>query len=191
MDLRDPILFNLTDRVENPGDSYAVNGVVRASSYAVGQKEFQVEDGFSFDAVFTNTGDGILATGIVRASATGACDRCLEPASFEVAGEIQEYYLFAEPDDPDAFEDGYEVVGEDRVVDLSDAIYDAVAIDTPFVVLCDPDCKGLCPTCGANLNRETCDCAAKRAEEDAASSPFAVLKDMSFDEEPEVSGSSV
>ena len=180
MEHLEPVLFNLKDRVENPGDSYAVNGWVEVAGYAVGQRAFSVADGFSFDAVFTNTGDGILATGIVRASVEGTCDRCLDPASFDVSGEIEEYYLFADPEDPDAFEDGYELVDEERVVDLSGAIYDAVLIETPFVVLCRPDCKGLCPRCGANLNYERCDCAA-RSEEDVSDSPFAVLKQMRFD----------
>ena len=184
MDLTEPVLFDLSDKVENPGESLAVSGTLDVPSYRMGAREFQVDGGFCFDAVFTNTGDGILATGLVRATAVGVCDRCLDPATFEVAGEIEEYYLFEEPDDPEAFEDGYELIGEDRIVDLAGPIYDAVLIDTPFTVLCDPDCKGLCPSCGANLNRETCDCAQRAADEAAndADNPFAVLKDMRFDE---------
>ena len=179
------VLVDLSEHIENPGDSYAVDGVLDIAGYTVGQREFTVASGFAYDAVFTNTGDGILATGLVRACVEGLCDRCLDPATFEVAGEIQEYYLFEEPDDPDAFEDGYELIGEDRVVDLLGPIYDAVIIDTPYVVLCDPDCKGLCPVCGANLNREQCECAARAAEEAAidAGNPFSVLKDMTFDDE--------
>ena len=179
-----PIIIDLSDRVENPGDSYAVEGHVDLASYTVGQKEFHVQDGIGYNAVFTNTSDGILVTGIVRASVEGECDRCLDPAFFEIAGEIEEYYLFHEPDDPEAYEDGYELLGEDRVIDLSGAVADAVVVDTPFVVLCKPDCKGLCPTCGANLNYETCDCAAKAEQErvDSADNPFAVLKDFDFGE---------
>ena len=57
-------------------------------------------------------------------------------------------------------------------------------MDTPFVVLCQPDCKGLCPHCGANLNRETCDCAVRAEEERVMSddNPFAALKNLTFDE---------
>ena len=84
--------------------------------------------------MLTNTGDGVLATGIVRAHVTGECDRCLDVAHFEVAGEIEEYYLFEEPEDPESYEDGFELVSEDRTIDLSDAIADAVVMDTPFVV---------------------------------------------------------
>ena len=121
---------------------------------------------------------------MVRAHATGECDRCLEPASFDIAGEIEEFYLFNEPEDPEAYEDGYELLGEDRIVDLGEPINDAVVMDTPFVVLCKPDCRGLCPTCGINLNVEQCDCAAKAEAEWAAATenPFAALKNLKLDE---------
>ena len=62
--------------------------------------------------------------------------------------------------------------------------HDAVVMDTPFVVLCKPDCRGLCPTCGINLNVEQCDCAARAEAEWAAATenPFAALKNLKLDE---------
>ena len=108
--LFDPVLIELADHIENPGDSYPVAGTIDAPSYSVGEKEFALDDGISYDVVLTHTGDGVLVTGLVRAGATGACDHCLEPAHIDIAGEIQEYYLFEEPDDPGAYEDGFEVV---------------------------------------------------------------------------------
>lgn len=184
MALFDPVLIELADHIENPGDSYPVAGTIDAPSYSVGEKEFALDDGISYDVVLTHTGDGVLVTGLVRAGATGACDLCLEPAHIDIAGEIQEYYLFEEPDDPDAYEDGFEVVSPERVIDLSGSIADAVIMDTPFVVLCRPDCKGLCPTCGANLNEGPCGCAEREAEERAMSddNPFAVLKNLKLDD---------
>ena len=178
-----PVTVDLTGRLENPGESLQLNGRLDEASYRVGDKEFALDDGISYDVVLTNAGDGILATGMVRAGVEGQCDRCLDPAHFDIAGEIEEYFLFEAPEDPSEDED-FELLGEDRVVDLSGAISDAVVMDTPFVVLCKPDCKGLCPTCGANLNHETCDCAERAADERAASAanPFAKLKDLKLDE---------
>ena len=183
MDELTPIPVDLTGRVDNPGDSYPLSGHVDLESYAVGEKEYQLPEGISYDVVFTNAGDGILLSGIVRAHATGTCDRCLDPAAFDIAGEIEDYYLFEEPEDEDVREEGFALLGEDRVIDLADAISDAVVMDTPFVVLCQPDCKGLCPTCGVNLNHETCDCAQHAADEHAASAsnPFAALKNLKLD----------
>ena len=70
------------------------------------------------------------------------------------------------------------------IVDLGEPINDAVVMDTPFVVLCKPDCRGLCPVCGANLNVEQCDCAAQAEAEwaEATENPFAALKNLKLDE---------
>ena len=179
----EPLVIELADRVENPGESWQTSGTIDVAGYTVGEKELTLDHGVSYDAVFTNAGDGILLTGLVRAEVTGTCDRCLEPAHFDVAGELQEYYLFHEPEDADE-DDDYELLGEERKVDLAEPIADAIVMDTPFVVLCKPDCKGLCPHCGCNLNEETCDCA-ERAEEERVmgdDNPFAALKNLKLDE---------
>ena len=175
---------DIADQLENAGDSLPVSGKVDAASYNVGEKTYQLADGVSYDVVLTNAGTGILVTGLVRAHASGECDRCLDPASFDISGEIEEFYLFEEPEDPEAYEDGYELVGEDRIIDLAEPINDAVVMDTPFVVLCQPDCKGLCPTCGCNLNHEQCDCAAEAEQDwvDSDENPFAALKNLKLDD---------
>lgn len=108
------VTVDLSEQLEFPGDSYPLTGKVDVAAYTVGEKEYQLQDGIDYDVVFTNAGTGVLLTGMVRAHATGECDRCLEPASFDIAGEIEEFYLFHEPEDPEAYEDGYELLGEDR-----------------------------------------------------------------------------
>ena len=126
------VTVDLSEQLEFPGDSYPLTGKVDVAAYTVGEKEYQLQDGIDYDVVFTNAGTGVLLTGMVRAHATGECDRCLEPASFDIAGEIEEFYLFNEPEDPEAYEDGYELLGEDRIVDLGEPINDAVVMDTPL-----------------------------------------------------------
>lgn len=182
MDAIEPVVVDLSDALENPGDSLPVAGKLDLEGYSSGDKAFTLEDGISYDVVLTHAGDGVLATGIVRARAAGACDRCLESASFDIAGEIEEYFLFEEPEDPEEFEDGFELVGPERTVDLSGAISDAVVMDTPFVLLCRPDCAGLCPQCGANLNEGDCGCAAasEQAWVDSDENPFAALRNLNL-----------
>ena len=166
MDALDPIVVELGERLENPGDSLPVSGRIEIGSYSTGEKELAPPDGVSYDVVLTHAGDGILATGIVRAHAQASCDRCLEP------------------EDADAYEDGFELVGPDRTVDLSGPIWDAMVMDTPFVILCRPDCAGLCPTCGANLNEGPCGCAerAERERLEGDDNPFAVLRGLDLGE---------
>lgn len=182
MDAIAPVVVDLSCALENPGDSLPVTGKLELEGYSSGDKAYTLDDGISYDVVLTHAGDGVLATGIVRARAAGACDRCLESATFDIAGEIEEYFLFEEPEDPEEFEDGFELVGPERTIDLSGAISDAVVMDTPFVLLCRPDCAGLCPQCGANLNEDDCGCAAasEQAWVDSDENPFAALKNLNL-----------
>ena len=182
----DPILIVVDERLEGAGSALPVSGHIDLDGYELGNHEFELPSGIDYDLVLTNAGEGILATGIVRAHVVGTCDRCLEPAEFDIASELDEYYLFEAPAEEDLSDDEDEVdfslVGEDNTIDLSEAIMAAVLMETPFVVLCREDCKGLCPICGANLNEGDCGCAARRAEEARKESPFASLADLHLEE---------
>ncbi len=58
-----------------------------------------------------------------------------------------------------------------ETVDLESLLREQIILMMPLKPLCDEDCKGLCPRCGANLNREACTCSSRRI----VNSPFAVL----------------
>ncbi|MGN0055794.1 MAG: YceD family protein [Atopobiaceae bacterium] len=182
-----PVILTLDERLANPGDSLPVSGHIDDKSYTQGEREFQLPQGLDYDVVLTNAGEGILATGILKGHVVGTCDRCLDPAEFDVSGEVDEYFLFHEPEEArqDNEEEGpdYALVGPDDTVDLTEALLTALAEEIPFVVLCKPDCKGLCPVCGANLNHEDCGHAAQIQQERLERSPFAVLKNLKLDDD--------
>ena len=177
----DALIFALDERLANPGDTWSVGGHLDETGYELGDHEFSLPDGIDYDLVLTNTGEGVLATGMLRARVTGTCDRCLEEASFDVDAEVDGYYLFEEPEQlaEDEDEADFELVSPDRTIDLSGALLSALVMETPFVVLCREDCAGLCPVCGANLNEEDCGHAAQleeqREQDRLESSPFAAL----------------
>lgn len=188
----DSIFVRVDERLGNVGDTLTVEAQLDQKSYQVGEHTFELPEGLSYNVVLTNAGEGILATGMLYAHVVGECDRCLDEATFDLSAEVDEYYLFRAPEEPTYTEDGdeeeegvdYQLVEQDQI-DLSLALNNALVMETPFVVLCQPDCKGLCPTCGCNLNHESCDCGQKRTAEAAefaeASNPFAALKDLKLD----------
>jgi uncharacterized protein len=68
-------------------------------------------------------------------------------------------------------EDGYLIVtGE---TDLNGPAKDELALGLPMAPLCRPDCRGLCPICGNDLNEDPCE-----GHGDDSESPFAALKDL-------------
>ncbi len=51
----------------------------------------------------------------------------------------------------------YDIKGRDSVT-IDQDVRDEIILEHPIRILCRPQCRGLCPFCGANLNEETCDC---------------------------------
>ena len=164
----DPIIISVDERLAGAGSVLPVAGHIDDDSYSVGDHDFRLPGGIDYDLVLTNAGEGILASGIVRAHVLGTCDRCLEDAEFDIASEVDEYFLFEAPAEEDLSDDEDEVdfslVGEDHTIDLAEPIMAAIVMETPFVVLCREDCKGLCPHCGADRNVTDCDCDKKQID---------------------------
>lgn len=88
--------------------------------------------------------DGVLATGEASVHAVGECVRCLADIESDLDVDFTELYLY-----DDAGED--ELALEDDLLDLEPVLRDAVVLALPHNPLCDPECPGLCPECGARL----------------------------------------
>lgn len=93
--------------------------------------------------------EGVLVTGTARAVLEGECVRCLEPISDDVEVDLQELYLYPEHQLSDEDDDVSTL--EDDLLDLEPLLRDAVVLALPFQPMCEDDCPGLCPECGARL----------------------------------------
>lgn len=94
--------------------------------------------------------EGVLVTGTARAVLEGECARCLEPISDEIEVRFQELFVYDDLDvDPD--EELEVSTLQHDLVDLEPLLRDAVVLALPFQPLCEDDCPGLCPECGARL----------------------------------------
>jgi uncharacterized protein len=106
------------------------------------------------------------------------CSRCLEPFTQPVDGEFDLRY---QPHVANAGEGEREIEEDDLTtafyehdqIDLGQLMREQFYLALPMKPLCRDDCKGLCASCGTNLNRGTCDC--KREWEDPR---LAVLKTL-------------
>ena len=108
--------------------------------------------------------EGVLAVGSARMALAFECRRCLELADAEVTFEFEEEYVPSIDVEtgvklPIGEEYGPEVViDEHHILDLTEVLRQYAVTTTAELDLCRPDCKGLCPECGANRNLETCAC---------------------------------
>ena len=89
------------------------------------------------------------------------CRRCLVPVSVPLQLELELVFL-AEQDALDDDVGCYVIPGRAVELDLREALREELLLATPQFVECRPDCRGLCPTCGANLNAGPCGCRPVR-----------------------------
>lgn len=98
-----------------------------------------------------------------------ACDRCLGPVRVEVSEPI-ELLILTHKQAPEAAEQELEekdmsvVHLEGDELDTEPLVLEQVQLNVPMKPLCRPDCAGLCPRCGANLNHETCTCETREID---------------------------
>jgi uncharacterized protein len=101
---------------------------------------------------FSRIKEGILVQGTINIGYENECIRCLEMFVQEIPVEIEEMYAYLQPKDTEF------IIYADGILDLAPLIRSEVLIAASHKALCREDCKGLCLTCGINLNHETCDC---------------------------------
>lgn len=93
----------------------------------------------------------------VAARVTDECRRCLQPVQVPVEADIEA--LFTQ--DPDALDDpdSYPLPPDANEVDVAPAVREELILAVPQYVVCRDDCRGLCPSCGHDLNAGPCGCA--------------------------------
>lgn len=107
---------------------------------------------------FSSAGEGKYYWKVqLETTVRAECRRCLE--TVEVPVQLSLGLIFSADDDAPEGEGCYRIPPRTQVVDLTDAVREEVFLAMPQFVECRPDCAGLCPRCGANLNDGPCGCA--------------------------------
>ncbi len=114
----------------------------------------------------TGTGRRVLAQGHLTVVVELECARCLKPHEVVLEIDVERECSLQQIDDPEAYVDEGEelppvpIVNADEI-DLGELVRQLIIIHTPPRSLCRPDCKGLCATCGADLNEGPCECESE------------------------------
>jgi uncharacterized protein len=96
------------------------------------------------------------------------CARCLEPFSAVLHSEAATSFK----PKPASFPEEIELTREDaetefyegEEIDATQVVQDQVLLALPAKAVCREDCRGLCPRCGINLNREVCRCESETVD---------------------------
>jgi uncharacterized protein len=122
-------------------------------------------------------GDGVLVRGRVTTRLGLECRRCLEPVRVAVEDEVTLLYEpLAEGEEDELEGEVYPLPARGDELDLGPALREELILRVPDFVVCSDTCRGLCPSCGANLNETTCQCVPE-----PETSPWSALEKLKFD----------
>jgi uncharacterized protein len=143
--------FNLRTVKLRSGEEYRDEIDVRLEPYELGgQRYLPVPEEIPAEFVISKASTGSVFELHFRGRLHGPCYRCLADAVVDLPVDAREYQA-TNPRDAEELRTPYVV--DDRL-DLGAWAHDALALELPDKILCRPDCAGLCPVCGRDLNIE-------------------------------------
>ena len=167
------MLLDIRNALKNPGQSYPLRAEVQIPPMEVLRDALTFRD-VVIEGQFVGAGESVQIAGTCRAKVVAHCALCLDPVEQIIEVPVDEVFA-KNPDsqDPDQYPlGGYEIP-------LDDIAKDALLLALPMRFLCGDHCKGLCPTCGTNLNHQRCTCHEGRSQKH----PFAALSGLLTEDE--------
>lgn len=164
--------FNLRAVRLRSGEEYRDAIELRLEPYELGgQRYLPIPEEVPAEFVMTKASTGTVFELNFRGRLHGPCFRCLEDAVVDLPVGAREY----QATNPDGVEELATPYINEQSLDISQWGRDALALELPDKILCRPDCAGLCPVCGRNLNDEPHE--HEDAEPDSRWAALAELRD--------------
>lgn len=152
------MFVNLTEVLTNEDRVVTMQTETGITEVSVGGESYPVLASSPVRFVFTNTGKGrAQIEGKAELIFSAGCDRCLKPVEekrkISFTREVWAPDMAVEPSvyEEQPFMEGFQLNVEDLLIS-------EIVTSWPMKILCKPDCKGICPICGRDLNTGMCDC---------------------------------
>ena len=115
------------------------------------------------------SGHEVFVTGHVETRAQLECDRCLKPLELPVSTDFALEYITGVDYESSSVaalseEEMSVSVFDGKTIDVDEIVKEQILLAVPARTLCGPDCKGMCPECGIDLNTGQCNCAADEVD---------------------------
>ncbi len=169
--------FNVAQLLKEPIGSvrrYAIEEDIQALAV-----ELSMHEPLTGHVQFLHTPDGVLVTGRLTTVFGTECARCLTPVQQTLDFELEEEFkatvevLTGAPIAVDPDEDPALLIDAQHILDLAEVVRQELWLSQDLAPVCRPDCQGLCPSCGKDLNTGPCHCAV-----DEVDTRWAVLRHL-------------
>jgi uncharacterized protein len=144
------LVFDVTQLVARPGATLRIQRSVTVPGLSGPLGSIGENEPVQIDLAADSVTEGVAVTGIVSGTMHLSCSRCLIGYDRSFTQRLDETYYFGGAED----HDGYDLV--DNHIDLEPMLRDVIMLAFPLRPLHDENCRGLCATCGADLNGADC-----------------------------------
>jgi len=152
--VKNPLLVNALELLRRPGTEKSISLEVEAAVVGIDDPRLVPDAPVEIELVCSSLTDGVVVEGDVQVEFHGECRRCLAPVVGRLLVPLRELYQQTLTD-PDAFPI------ENDQIDLQPMVRESILLDLPDTPVCRPDCRGLCPSCGIDLNTASCSCVVE------------------------------
>lgn len=118
---------------------------------------------FDIEGVVNKSGSELLIDFTINGELVYQCSRCLEDVSEHFCLPLHKRIIKNAVVQQEDEESGSYIVDEYELP-IGDLVVDEILMALPLHVVCDENCKGLCPQCGINLNHESCSCSEDKID---------------------------
>lgn len=155
----------------------SISAEIDPATIELGEPGRSIEEPLLFEGRATRSIDEVYIQGKLKGMLSSECSRCLEIFTTPLDVAVDAVFMpqrgkgenedgIFEPESNISYYDG-------ESIDLLQEIKDTILVNLPIKSICRPDCRGLCPQCGADLNKGSCQCEQRRGP-----SPFDKLKEL-------------
>ena len=120
--------------------------------------ESPFEGNIEVEVKLTRAHDQLILDSVVRVNAVFECDRCMTTVSKQLNADYEMVYLQGMEAVENNSDNIAYISSETDAIDISNDVRDFAILAVPMKKLCRENCKGLCPSCGKNLNEGECLC---------------------------------
>lgn len=158
MNSKHDFYLGITHLSRNPGSVMTFNFIGEIKDLRVSSSFIPEQQEIAISGTAEAVHGGIMISGTIFTAWKGECRRCLGEAEGEFEIPVRELFERVDAHEQ-GYSDGESYPFHGDIIDLREMVKDQVVLELPLAPLCKEDCKGLCASCGADLNKGDCGCS--------------------------------
>ena len=153
------MIVDLTGLFDNGKTTHSLKGEINALDLKFSDYNIELLGPIVYDGMIYKVNDYYSLDLKINYGIKTECNRCLktveEDVKTQLFGKLVDHNVELQSEEEDLEEPIYL---EKNTLDLRKYILEQVVSSSPLKIICSEDCKGLCQTCGVDLNNESCNC---------------------------------